>query len=292
VTRQEPRVSVVIPYWNAEEFLLETLESVRRQSFERWELILVDDGSTDGSARIAADFASSDRERIRCVAQPGNANRGQSAARNLGLGLARGDLIAFLDADDVWLEQKLEVQVGIVDAHPEVDVTFGPYHFWHSWSGNPAAKDKVAALGSGSDYDRPLDPPYLVWRHVAHGNGLPVPSSVLMRTAVARRIGGFEANAFPGMYDDESFFAKVLVQSRAWVHRMSLDRYRQHPRSFCARAIAAGTWNPGRNADVPDRRRFLLWLADLCRAAPIDPQSRERLVAAVEKRISELVTVD
>jgi hypothetical protein len=284
-----PRVSVVVPYWNAEEFLLETLDSVKRQTFAAWELILVDDGSTDGSARVAAAFAAGDPDRIRCVAHPGNVNRGQSASRNLGLALARGDLVAFLDADDVWNEDKLAVQVGILDAHPDVDVTFGPYFFWHTWSGHPDAKDVVAALGSGADYDRPLDPPYLVWRHVAHGNGIPVPSSALIRTAAVRRIGGFEANDFPGMYDDESFFAKLLVQGKAWVHAQPLDKYRQHPRSFCARAIEAGTWDPRRNADVPDRRRVLEWLAAHCRAADLEPASRDRLVAAVEQRIGELV---
>ena len=135
-------------------------------------------------------------------------------------------------------------------------------------------------------------PPYLVWRHVAHGNGVPVPSGALLRTAAARRVGGFEAQAFPGMYDDESFFAKVLLQGRAWVHATPLYRYRQHPDSYCARAIAAGSWNPARDADSPDRRRFLAWLDATCAAAPLPDTERARVREAIAARLAALVPTD
>src|SRR5690606_6096924 len=250
---------LVVPYWNAGVFLAETIDSVRAQAFQHWELVLVDDGSSDDSPRTAAEAAAAD-PRIRVAAHPEGGNRGQSAARNVGLAMARGDLVAFLDADDVWLPERLSVEVDLLDAHPDVDIVYGPYVFWRTWSGDPGAKDVVARVGSGHDCDRVLDPPYLVWRHVAYGNGIPVPSGALVRTAVARRVGGFEAREFPGMYDDESFFAKVLLQGRAWVHQVPLYRYRQHAASYCARAIAAGTWDPARVAVSPVTLRILSWL--------------------------------
>jgi glycosyltransferase involved in cell wall biosynthesis len=98
-----PAISVVIPARNAQQTLAETLSSVLTQDFADWELIVVDDGSTDGTLQIAQKVALQDR-RVRCVQGPG---RGVSAARNLGASLAQAQLIAFLDADDLWQPGKL-----------------------------------------------------------------------------------------------------------------------------------------------------------------------------------------
>lgn len=118
-----PRVSIVIPVYNAQRFLPECIASVRAQSVLDWELVIVDDGSADDSFRIAARAADGD-ERIRVVQQ---ANRGVSAARNRGFAEAdsRTQYIAFLDADDVWEEDMLAVLLDALERKPQVAGAYG-----------------------------------------------------------------------------------------------------------------------------------------------------------------------
>ena len=99
-----PAVSIIIPVYNAEKYLAETLQSVLAQTFRDFEIILVDDGSTDGTSEIIDKFS----DRAICLK---NDHRGPASSRNLGLEAAQGSLIAFLDADDLWLPTKLEKQV-------------------------------------------------------------------------------------------------------------------------------------------------------------------------------------
>src|ERR1700676_3510370 len=102
---QRPLVSVIIIFLNEDRFLAEAIESVRAQTYANWELILVDDHSTDRSTATSLD-AVAHHPRIRYVEHPGHANRGMSASRNLGLVQARGQYGGFLDAEDVWLPHK------------------------------------------------------------------------------------------------------------------------------------------------------------------------------------------
>lgn len=104
-------VSVIMPAYNSGRFLAESVRSVQAQTFGGWELIVVDDGSTDDTAAVARSFVEAD-PRVRYVARP---NGGQAAARNTGLGEARGPLVAFLDSDDLWLPGKLEAQLAVLE---------------------------------------------------------------------------------------------------------------------------------------------------------------------------------
>lgn len=114
-----PRVSIIIPCFNGASYLGQAIGSVLDQSFQDWELIVVDDGSTDGSRAVAAAFSDS---RIRYTYQP---NRGLAAARNAGLSLTGGELVTFLDADDLFLPDKLARQVGELSAAPEIGLVAG-----------------------------------------------------------------------------------------------------------------------------------------------------------------------
>jgi len=116
-----PTVSVIVPVFNGERFLAEALRSVLDQTLPPDEIIVVDDGSTDGSAALAAQFAAQ-FPGVRVLQQP---NRGVGAALNLGIRHARGDLLAFLDADDRWLPGKLAAQCAVLDAGATVDMVFG-----------------------------------------------------------------------------------------------------------------------------------------------------------------------
>jgi glycosyltransferase involved in cell wall biosynthesis len=111
-------VSVIIPVYNAERYLRAAIESVLTQTVLPLEIIVVDDGSTDASGTVARRFVPN----VRVVTQP---NEGPAAARNCGVSLARGDYLAFLDADDLWLPGKLTQQLAILQSQPTVDMVFG-----------------------------------------------------------------------------------------------------------------------------------------------------------------------
>ncbi|MCB0209229.1 MAG: glycosyltransferase [Anaerolineae bacterium] len=114
-------VSIIIPVFNGETYIVETIESVFNQTYPSWELIVVDDGSTDDTPHILRAY----NNRIRYIYQP---NSGVSAARNHGLRLAQGDYIVFLDADDLLLPNKLADQVACLDAHPTVGSVHSGWH--------------------------------------------------------------------------------------------------------------------------------------------------------------------
>ena len=112
----DPRVTVIVAAYNGERFLSETLESVFAQDFDSFEVVFVDDGSQDRTGEIAQSFP------VRYVRQE---NRGLPVARNAGLALAGGELVAFLDDDDVLTPTKLSVQVRYLDEHPETGCVLG-----------------------------------------------------------------------------------------------------------------------------------------------------------------------
>jgi teichuronic acid biosynthesis glycosyltransferase TuaG len=113
------RISIVMPAYNADRYIAESINSACAQTHTDWELIVVDDGSTDDTAEVVRELAATD-DRIKYVRQD---NGGQASARNTGLRNASGDLVAFLDADDLWFPTKLELQVQALDAN-EADLVF------------------------------------------------------------------------------------------------------------------------------------------------------------------------
>lgn len=118
-----PRTSILLPAYNRESYLGAAIGSVLAQTDPDWELIVVDDGSTDRTGAIAAGHAAAD-PRIRVVRQ---SNGGIGAARNRALREARGGFIALIDSDDLWMPDKLEVQHAALAADPALDMVFGHY---------------------------------------------------------------------------------------------------------------------------------------------------------------------
>ena len=115
-------VDIIIPAYNAEAFLAAALDSVIAQTFTDWRILLVDDGSKDGTPDIAKDYASRLGPKLLYLRQP---NAGLPAARNTALRHAEADLIALLDADDIWLPRRLELSVAAFDGHPEIGLAYG-----------------------------------------------------------------------------------------------------------------------------------------------------------------------
>ncbi len=118
MTTANPVVSVIMPCWNRERFVADAIRSVLAQTLAEFELIVVDDGSTDGSREVVASFSDS---RVRCLPRE---HRGISAAMNAGLAAARGRYIARLDSDDMWLPEMLATQVAVLEARPEIGLVY------------------------------------------------------------------------------------------------------------------------------------------------------------------------
>ena len=250
------RVSVIIIFFNESRFIAEAVESVRAQDFNEWELILVDDGSTDESSAIAQYYAQLDRYRIRYITHPGRTNRGMSASRNLGLTHSIGEFVAFLDADDVWLPGKLAEQVAILDSRAETDLLYGRTLIWNSWLTNSEASNFFYDLGVVPD--RLYQPPYLFEILLENKAQTPTVCNAIFRRSLLGKIGGFE-NSFRGMFEDQVFFAKALLNAPVYVDSRVWARYRQHDKSSSASSDAHGD-------TLLARLRFLKWLKRYVRA--------------------------
>lgn len=246
-----PRVTVVVIFLDEERFLGEAIASVRAQTFADWELVLVDDGSRDRSSEIARASAAADPERVRHLRHPGGANRGMSASRNLGLAHARGEYVAFLDADDVWRAGKLEEQLACFEATPDAELVYGGTLTWHGW--NPASTLADVPVPLGVAANRLYPPPRLFGRLMRSGAQSPVTSSVIVRRALVERIGGF-ADEFTGIFGDRVFLAKALLAAPVWVDDRTWTKHRVHPASHSERTL-------GTAGALRTRLRYLEWVA-------------------------------
>lgn len=253
-TNCTPLVSVVIIFLNAQRFIEEAIESVFAQSYSAWELLLVDDGSTDGSTAVARRYAVQHPHKIRYLTHEGCQNRGMSASRNLGITSAKGEYVAFLDADDVWLPHKLLRQVAELAAQPDAAMVYGPAQWWYSWNGRSTngRHDYIHELGVPAG--ALLQPPELLRQFLRNEGISPCTCSVLVRREAALQVGGFE-ESFRGLYEDQAFFAKLSLAAPVIVSPDCSARYRQHVDSNCSTTRKTETYQAA-------RRTFLDWLAD------------------------------
>ena len=252
-----PLVSVITIFFNAGNFFREAVDSVRGQTYPHWELLLVDDGSTDGTSRLAQDYAARDPERIRYVTHERHENRGMSASRNLGFARSRGAFVGFLDADDVWLADKLETQMTLMAAQPAAAVVSGPTELWHSWTGRAEDAKRDAIRPVTEPADTLYRPPELLRRYLQDEALTPATCSVLIRREAFERTGGFEER-FRGLYEDQAFFLKAYLRLPIYLTSTCTDRYRQHPGSHSAEALQAGRYFVGKPG--PALVDLLFWL--------------------------------
>jgi glycosyltransferase involved in cell wall biosynthesis len=195
----QPHVSVITIFFNAERFIEEAIESVLAQTYANWELLLVDDGSADASSGIARRFATRQPEKVRYLEHDGHKNRGMSAARNLGISHSQGKYIAFLDADDVWLPEKLERQVAILESQPKVAMVYGPTEYWYGWTGLPEDIERDRAPDLGVPGDTMFEPPTLLTLLYPLGScSGPLPLQSLIRRLVQRKGSVVLKNSFTG----------------------------------------------------------------------------------------------
>ncbi len=249
-----PLISAIIIFLNEERFLREAIASVLSQTYDNWELLLIDDGSTDHSAQIAREYVEQFPEKIRYLTHENGQNRGMSASRNLGIAEAKGDYIAYLDGDDIWIPAKLSQQMALLAEQPEAAMVYGPLKDWYSWSGHAEDRQKDGLYGVGKDgthpySDRLVQPPHLLRLFLANEDF--IPSGGLMRRAAVQSLGGYE-ESFKTGYSDYSLFVKMGLYCPVFVSSDCTYHYRQHPQSCTAISLSKGE-------DIAESFAYLKW---------------------------------
>lgn len=262
MNNQAPLVSVIISFLNEERFLSAAVESVLGQDYANWELILVDDGSTDGSTEIAKDYVKRHSDKIIYTEHENHANKGLSASRNRGISLARGKLAAFLDADDIWTSTKLRNQTDLMIANPEAAMLCEACEYWHSWN-DESKRDVLVQIGEikGTPFvssiigarDKVFDPPALAESLYPLASGeAPSISGTIIRKSVLEKHSGFEEQ-FTGMYEDQAFLMKIYLNEPVFISSLCYHKYRQRRDSVSQTANSEGKYHFW-------RRLFLEWL--------------------------------
>jgi glycosyltransferase involved in cell wall biosynthesis len=243
-----PFISVVMPIYNREAFVAEAIESVLAQTYRHWELILVDDGCSDSSMNIAQSYALRFPDKIRCVAHEDGDNHGVSASRNLGSRHGKGSHIASLDSDDLWLPEKLELQVSILRRFPNVALIVGATKYWY-----PDDNTRDIVISAGGPRDRLLEPPELFRAMYPIGTGVaPSMNTILLRADVIARVGGWE-DQFRTTYEDQALLCKIYLSETVYISSEIYDLYRQHATSISSKELIGVRY-------FRSRYIFLQWL--------------------------------
>ncbi|MGC8550826.1 MAG: glycosyltransferase family 2 protein [Acidobacteriaceae bacterium] len=250
----ENLVSIVVPFYNSARFIRETIESVLAQTFEDWELLLMDDGSVDESTQIAMEYAARYPNKIRCYDHPGHANLRAARTRNAGARLARGEFLAFLDSDDVWLPNKLADQVERLREFPEAGLVFAPSLYWYDWDGESvsnAGRNHVPAVGPVGLIKEPEI--LLIEGYPVGKWGAPCPSSFLLRRSAFEDVGGFPEE-FARLFEDVAFLSKLYIHGvPVFISECTTDYYRCHEGSVWHRI-------KGTKEEEKDRAFYFRWL--------------------------------
>ena len=208
------QVSIIIPAYNAESTILETIESVQKQTFSDWELIVIDDGSTDRSLEILSTVTDS---RLMVFSYK---NAGVSVARNRGISHAKSDFIAFLDADDLWTPDKLELQLAALKKHPEAGVAY-------SWTMNMNSTGDTFYSGDKVYFQGNVYVELLISNFIANG------SNLLIRREAIESIGEFDPNLIP--CEDWDYYLRLASEWHFVLVPKPQILYRQSSRSQSAK---------------------------------------------------------
>jgi glycosyltransferase involved in cell wall biosynthesis len=245
-----PLVSIITCFLNVEKFLAEMIQSVLAQDYANWELILVDDGSTDNSTAIARQYAAEFPTRIFYHNHPGHKNKGASASRNVAIKLSQGEFLTFLDGDDVFLPQFLSHQVKLQQRFPAASLICEATEYWYDWTPQEKA-NTVVQIGVAPE--RLYYPAHLALKLYPLNYGAsPCICGMLLKKSVAEKHGLFD-EAFKGMYDDQVLMMKIFLNEPVYISSACHNRYRQRPGSLVHSSHAFGGYHR-------TRKRFLNWL--------------------------------
>ena len=246
------KVSIIIPFFNREQFLAESVESLLAQTFQNWELILIDDGSTDNSSIIAQEFVNKYPTKIFLYSHKNGENRGASSSRNLGIKSANGDFITFLDSDDVFLPHTLEIEIAAFEQNPQADVVCGTLQYWFSWTEKHDKKERDFFVDLGVSTEKLYKPPKLLVHNLRAGGRKPGIGCVILKSEFAKQFDLFEDD-FVYVGEDQIFWAITSLYAKIYVLEDCLAKYRQHSRSSNASVFESGDANA-------DLEKFSVWL--------------------------------
>jgi len=275
----DPAVSVIIPVLNMRRFLRDAVESVYAQTVPDWELLLVDDGSDDGSLDLALEYVRRDSPRVRVLAPSPSDIHGASAARNRGLRVARGEYIAFLDADDIWLPDKLEHQKKLLAENPDAAMTFARVHYFFENPAEGAGWDQAFAPLEARIYA----PPELTVEFLRNADIYPCPTATLIRRSALVEVGGFEEK-FRKVRTDLAVWAKLSLRYPVLADSAFVARYRQHGQSSVARMFN----DP--EAYYKNEMEFWSWLLDSLEVLPAEIRNRPEELAC--RKVFRLVLAE
>lgn len=232
VSVDDPFFSVILPVHNAGVYLPETLASLSQQTESSWECLIVDDGSQDDSLAIATRWASQRSSKVRVLQHPGRSNNGVAASRNLALTAARGQWVAFLDADDIWLSSKLSRQRKFIEANPNVTI-FGTC-IDLIMSEDVAATVKAAVHDWADKMAHFEDSPDQLTRvsHLLNGNPF-CASTVTVRKEAILTVSGF-TETLMYQFEDWLLWCKLALEHRMAIVKDKLVLYRWTPGGFSA----------------------------------------------------------
>lgn len=229
-------VSVIIPFFNDRKWLAGAIESVIHQSYSSWEVILINDGSNDGAETIAKDYCCKYSGKVIYAEHPGCVNKGVTISRNLGISLSKGSFIAFLDADDIWLEKKLDEQLKLFKQYPQAQMICEASIFWYSWT-DSSKQDIIVNIGV--EGNKLYVHPDLIKKLYPLGKGQPpCPTGIIIKKEAFERSGGFE-EIFSGqyqLYEDQAFLSKIYLNEYVYISADANNLYRKRSGSLTQEA--------------------------------------------------------
>jgi hypothetical protein len=269
-----PLVSVIISIYNGKRFLEESIESVLQQTFQDYELLLCDDGSTDGSTEIAKKYAKAYPEKIRYLNHPGHANLGQFSTRIFGAKHASAPIIAPLDHDDLWDHDYLERHLSIWKSVESegVYLSYGPYLHWF-YENPDRSGDFVQPMPQGSPTVYP--PGELLELFLSNDYAVtPLPSCSFIRKEVFGQLGRFEEVVRESLgFEDQFLWWFVVAQWPVAVHNNVWVRWRQHQGSYLA---SHGSGQKARNEHLKFLRSICDFLLEVVPDHPLIKQGTLR----------------
>lgn len=216
-----PKVSIIMPVYNASKYLSEAIKSVLNQKYHNLELIIINDASTDNSKKIIKHFLYDNR----ILYNEFHKNKGVATARNRGLTLASGKYISFLDADDVWLSDKIYKQVAFMQSH-HIDFSYSYYSF----------------VNTNGDFIKDIKqlPHVTDFKNIIYTNSIPI-----LTVMISQKI--MKPFSFPVVHhEDYALWLEMLTQKsnslRAYLIPKILAKYRIHKNSISSNKIESGLW--------------------------------------------------
>ncbi|MEO8664091.1 MAG: glycosyltransferase [Ignavibacteria bacterium] len=257
-----PEVSIITPLYNGAKMLHETVESVLSQDYKDWEWIFFDDGSTDGSQEIGKKLSEDHKGKIFYYEHDGNKNFGTAYTRNRAVERSSGEIISFIDQDDIWYENRLSHQINILNTINDCSMIWGPALYWYK---ERSFKQPVGSNGKGLE-GRMYSPPEFVRIFLSDLRGTPLPSASLIFRKYFDEAKGYEEEIRGS--EDIVLWLKLASRFNIYYDDEILIKYRKHEDSTLRQATQSGIMNEW-------NLTFYKWVIDFLKKGADDPEMIE-----------------